>query len=111
MHWRTIYPGMDSFALPLACRRSNAHVFRFSPGAGTPRHRHGGLELTLILDGAFADENDIYKQGSLIVMDTDSAAHKPKACDTNGCVCITVFSGNLRMENPLARLFSSFFRF
>jgi putative transcriptional regulator len=111
LRWKTIYPGMDSFALPLECRRSHAHVFRFGPGMGAPRHRHGGLELTLILGGAFADENDIYKQGSLIVMDTDSAAHTPKACDTHGCVCITVLAGDIRPTNPFVRLFSPFFRF
>ena len=111
LRWRSVYPGVQTFLLPLECRRSAAHVFRFEPGHSAPKHSHGGLEITLVLDGAFSDGEDFHQQGSLMVMDLGDAPHAPKACNTNGCVCITVSSGDLHMVNPLLRMLSSFFRF
>ena len=111
LRWKPLYPGIESFMLPLTCRSSRAHVFRFGPGLAAPKHSHGGLEITLVLDGAFSDGNDFHQQGSLMVMDMNDAPHAPKACDMNGCVCITVSSGDMRMTNPLMRMLSPFFRF
>lgn len=111
LRWKSFYPGIDGFALPLECRKSKAHVFRFRPGISTPAHRHEGLEITLVLDGAISDEDGLYEQGSLLISDAEDKAHKPMASVDQGCVCLTVFSGPVHFTGAFARLLNPFFRF
>jgi putative transcriptional regulator len=110
--WRTIYPGLRAMRLPVQCRTSKTHIFQFNPGTGAPDHAHRGIELTLILDGAFADDEGVYEPGDLLVSTPQSPAHAPKACEKQGCVCLNVFSGGaVRLTGPLARLLNPFLRF
>jgi anti-sigma factor ChrR (cupin superfamily) len=41
-------------------------LLRYAPGASVPRHRHGGLETVLVLDGSQSDERGDYPAGSLV---------------------------------------------
>ena len=111
LRWRSFYPGIDGFALPLECRKSKAHAFRIRPGVSAPAHRHEGLEITLVLDGAIGDEDGLYEQGSLLISDVEDKAHKPMASVDRGCVCLTVFSGPVHFTGGLTRLLNPFFRF
>lgn len=110
LRWRTVHPGIDAFMLPLECRRSRTHMMRMQPGTISPLHRHRGLELTLILDGALMDETGVYEYGALIVSDEEEA-HAPKACTRRGGVCITVAPASETPADMLLRLMSPFLRF
>lgn len=109
LHWRRIHPGIEAFVLPLDCRSSRAQMLRFGPGFAPPRPRRVTLELTLVLGGAFADDDALYNPGTLIV--TESEAPAPRACDEHGGICLTVSSGpSSDMAALLARLLSPFSR-
>lgn len=42
-------------------------LFKFEPGAKTPKHEHMGLEQVLILEGGLEDHEGFYPPGSYIV--------------------------------------------
>lgn len=107
--WKSIYPGLDVFALPLECTASTARFMRARPAFETPPHTHSGLEIMLVLDGAIRDEDGLYRRGDLIVSD-ETDTHATKACPEQGCVCLVVTSGPIRLTG-LASLLNPFIRF
>lgn len=42
-------------------------LLRYAPRASVPRHRHGGLETILVLEGEQSDERGDYGAGSLVL--------------------------------------------
>ena len=79
-------------------------LLRVSPGTALPRHDHRGLELTLVLEGAFADEAGRYGPGDLAEVE-EGATHQPVALGPLGCVCLLATQGRLRFHGPMARMF------
>ena len=85
-----------------------ASLLHIDKGGSIPKHQHKGYELTLLLDGSFADENGTYHKGDFIYLE-GGAAHAPFS--KNGCLCYAVqnaplhfVSGISKVLNPLADL-------
>lgn len=106
--WAKPFPGFRVYQMPLACRRSSARILKVDKGAQGPRHRHGGIEITLVLDGAYSDETGTYRRGDLVVMDS-SVAHAPVACSEHGCCCLVVSTGALKLTG-WRRIFNPFLK-
>ena len=106
--WSTAIPGFDTLDLKLACKKSSARFVKFAPGFKTPHHKHQTTEITLILDGAFSDENGSYKQGDLIVTD-ETVEHAPTACRDLGCTCMVVSSKAIKLTG-IASLLNPFLK-
>jgi putative transcriptional regulator len=106
--WKPLYPGMKSVDLKMACRNSAARFLKIDPATKTPHHSHRGMEITLVLNGAFEDETGLYKRGDLIVTD-ETCEHTPVACPKNGCVCMIVTSAPIKLMG-LAGLLNPFLR-
>ena len=110
LKWQTFYPGIQFFDLPLECNKSKAQIIKAKPGKKAPAHEHGGMEITLMLDGAMTEHGQTYEVGDLIVHDADHGAHSPQACPEMGCVCLTVstepmrLTGLGRLLNPIIRM-------
>ncbi len=60
-------------------------LLRYAPGASAPRHRHGGLETIVVLEGAQSDERGTYGVGS-VVMNPEGSAHS--VWSDTGCVVL-----------------------
>lgn len=90
--WQKDIPGFQMFELPLACPQSQVRFVKAEPGKQAPAHTHEGIEITLLLDGAFTDEYGPHRRGELIVMDQADGAHSPVACRQQGCICMVVNS-------------------
>lgn len=69
-------------------------LFKFAPGAHTPRHEHMGVEQTFVLEGSLADHDGEVRAGNYVVRAAGSVhqAHAP-----NGSVHIAFFSRKNRM--------------
>jgi putative transcriptional regulator len=85
-------------------------LYHIKAGGSIPKHTHKGTELTLVLDGAFSDEDGLYQQGDFLMRDAEQV-HTPTAAQDADCVCIGVldapirFTGwNYRMLNPFLKL-------
>ncbi len=111
IQWKTLAPGIDYFDIPVPCnKREKAQLLRMAPGKSVLEHSHDGLELTLVLDGAFHDNTGSYHRGDLAVEEGHNHAHKPIADDTHGCVCLAVTSAPLHFTGILGTLINPFVR-
>ncbi len=109
VHWRTLYPGMQACDVSLECRSSHARFLKARRGVRAPEHTHKGMEITLVLDGAFSDDRGTFHRGELVVVD-ESCRHAPVACPQQGGTYMIVSSAPAQLTG-LARLLSPFFRF
>jgi putative transcriptional regulator len=81
-------------------------LLRVRPGAAVPRHAHRGAELTLVLEGAFADEAGRYGPGDLAEAEAE-VSHRPVAEGPADCVCLVAAQGLPRFGGLLGRLFGT----
>lgn len=103
--WRFLQPGMRSMDL-LSGPDGTTKLIRMKGGVGVPVHTHGGIELTVVLEGGFSDEFGAFLPGDIAVGDP-SLIHRPVS-DPEGCLCLATTVGGLRMTGPLGRLFNRF---
>jgi putative transcriptional regulator len=74
-----------------------------------PEHGHRGLELTLVLSGAFADETGLFRAGDLEVADED-LNHTPRATEDGPCLCVAANDAPLRFRAIIPRILQPIFR-
>lgn len=79
------------------------------PGQAVPDHGHNGLELTMVLQGAFSDETGRYGAGDVEVADAD-LEHTPVAEEGEPCICLAATDASLRFNAWVPRMLQPFFR-
>ncbi len=72
-----------------------------------PDHGHGGAELTLVLDGAYADQTGEYGAGDIQDVD-ENVEHTPMADSGTGCICLIASESPARFKGWIGRLFQPF---
>jgi putative transcriptional regulator len=88
---------------------ATVRLLRIPAGRAMPDHGHGGMELTLVLQGAFVDGNNRYGRGDLEVAD-QNMDHTPVAEAGEDCICLAATDAPLRFRGWLPRLVQPFFR-
>ncbi len=106
--WRFLQPGMRCMDL-LSGPNGTTRLIRMKGGVGVPTHTHGGIELTVVLEGGFSDEFGAFLPGDLAIGDP-SLIHRPVS-DPEGCLCLATTIGGLRLTGPVGRLFNRFIKF
>jgi putative transcriptional regulator len=106
--WRPVTRGVHEAALPLAGPDGErAALLRIAAGRAVPRHTHRANEMTLVLDGDFADEGGRYARGDLSIADP-TIEHQPMAGHGRDCLCLVVTSAPIRLTGLLTRLLNPF---
>lgn len=106
--WRQVTRGVEEAALPVTGKGGErATLLRIAAGRAIPKHTHRGLEMTLVLDGAFSDEAGQYGSGDVCVAD-GKIEHQPIAGLAQDCLCLVVASSPIRLTGPLMRLLNPF---
>jgi putative transcriptional regulator len=90
--WISTLPGMKEYPVP---GWPQARLVRLAAGRTIPRHSHGGLELTLVLEGAFSDASGLYQRGDICVAD-ETVEHSPRVSPDRECLCFAVIEGPYR---------------
>lgn len=99
--WRWVAPGVRQMSLMRDEAGGWLRLLRVSPGAWLPRHGHGNLEATLVLQGGFADEGGRYAPGDMAEVDAD-VSHKPVVDPGEDCVCLVGFDRPLQFPWPIS---------
>jgi putative transcriptional regulator len=80
-------------------------------GGSVPEHSHKGTELTLVINGSFADGVSFYSSGDFISLDHEHT-HAPTADAHEGCLVFIILdkplhftSGWARLINPLSHVY------
>lgn len=106
--WRSIGMGVKQAILKTS-RDATARLLFIPAGAAVPDHGHNGLELTLVLRGAFEDETARFGPGDIEVADED-LEHTPVADISEDCICLAVTDAPLRFNSLIPRLAQPFLR-
>ena len=108
VRWRRIGGGVRQAILPTG-RDATARLLYIPAGTAVPDHGHKGMELTLVLQGAFADENDRFGRGDIEIAD-EEVEHTPVALAGEDCICLAVTDAPLRFRGLVPRLAQPLFR-
>ena len=94
--WKHIGMGVKQSILETS-DDATARLLYIPPGTAVPDHSHSGIELTLVLQGAFADEDDYFAAGDIEVADGD-VKHAPVAAEGMPCICLAVTEAPLKFS-------------
>ncbi|MFN3936064.1 MAG: ChrR family anti-sigma-E factor [Gemmobacter sp.] len=108
IRWRPVGMGVRQAILRTA-RDASARLLYIPAGQAVPDHGHRGIELTLVLQGAFRDETDRFGRGDLEVADSD-LEHTPVAEAGEDCICLAATDAPLRFTGLLPRIAQPFLR-
>lgn len=102
LHWKKL-PGGISLANLSLDNKAQCDFLYMKPGSQIPRHKHQGIEITLVLDGTFTDDRGDYRPGDFIVKSGEDCHG---ASSDEGCLCFTVLESPVIFTSGLARLFN-----
>ena len=108
VRWRPIGMGVKQAILPTA-RDARARLLYIPAGIAVPDHGHNGTELTLVLQGAFADARDHFGPGDIEIADA-ALDHMPVADIGADCICLAATDAPLRFHSLIARIAQPFLR-
>ena len=105
--WRRLGLGVYQCVIPTGDKHSVSRLLRIPTGKPVPSHSHSGLELTLVLSGAFSDETGHYGRGDFQEAD-ETLEHQPHAIAGEDCICLAVTDAPLRFSSLAARMAQPF---
>lgn len=82
---------------------------KLAAGGKAPAHTHRGEETTIVLQGAFADQNGVFNQWDFVVLD-GTVNHKPVAVGCEDCITLSVLSAPVKLTGTFTRLLNPFIR-
>jgi putative transcriptional regulator len=108
--WRWLGPGVHVRDV-LGPRDGDCRVIllRIAPGQSTPRHTHGGVELTCVIEGAYATEDGVFSVGDFEEADPN-VTHQPRVVSSEPCLCVAALDGQIMLPGRLGRLLAPFVR-
>jgi putative transcriptional regulator len=106
--WKTLGMGVRQNILS-ADNEGSLRLLYIPAGQAVPEHSHGGLELTLILQGSFSDHTGHFGTGDVEIGDAD-LEHTPIADPGDPCICLAATDAPLRFKSLVPRLFQPLFR-
>ena len=108
VQWRPIAGGVKQAMLKTS-RDATVRLLSIPGGAAMPDHGHRGTELTLVLQGAFHDEDERFGRGDIEVANED-LHHTPIAEEGTDCICLAATDAPLRFRGLIPRIAQPFFR-
>lgn len=99
--WRRRLPGFKEY--PLDMDGCEVNLMWIRPGRALPAHTHKGMELILILDGAFNDERGRFGPGDISIAD-ETIDHRPVAEKDGPCIAFAVSDGPVRLTGSFRQM-------
>ncbi|HAD28863.1 MAG TPA: transcriptional regulator, partial [Rhodobacteraceae bacterium] len=106
--WTPLGGGVKQAVLPTD-KKAQARLLYIPAGQSVPDHGHRGLELTLVLQGSFADEVDHFGRGDIEIAG-DDLDHQPVAGSEADCICLTATDAPLRFNGLIPRIVQPFLK-
>ena len=108
VRWKPIGMGVKQAILPTS-KEASARLLLIPAGVAMPDHGHHGTEMTLVLKGAFQDDDGYFARGDIEIADSD-IHHTPVADIHEDCVCLAVADAPLQFDRLLPRIAQRFLR-
>ena len=104
--WRGLGGGVKHAVIKTG-GKATARLLKIPAGMKMPDHGHKGLEATLVLQGAFSDEDGRYGRGDIEIAD-EHLDHTPVAEAGEDCICLTVTAAPLKFNSWFPRIAQPF---
>lgn len=108
VNWKPVGMGVKQAILDTS-DSATARLLYIPAGVAMPDHGHRGTEMTMVLKGAFQDDDGYFARGDVETADSDMH-HKPVADIHEDCVCLAVTDAPLQFDRLVPRLAQRFFR-
>lgn len=106
VEWKGIGGGVSQMVLKTS-KEATVRLLKIPGGTAVPDHGHRGTELTLVLKGAFADEEDRFAAGDVEVANED-LTHTPIAEPGEDCICLAATDAPLEFKGIIPRIAQKF---
>ena len=106
VRWRGIGGGVKQSVIKTSSA-ATVRLLSIPAGAAMPDHGHRGTELTLVLKGAFTDEDGRFGRGDIEIANED-LHHTPIADDGEDCICLAATDAPLRFRKLIPRIAQPF---
>ncbi|MGJ8622817.1 MAG: ChrR family anti-sigma-E factor [Yoonia sp.] len=106
LKWRKVGGGVSQLVLKTS-KDASVRLLRIPAGTKVPDHGHQGTELTLVLQGAFVDEEDRFAAGDVEVAN-EELHHTPVAEEGMDCICLAATDAPLRFNGLVPRIAQKF---
>ena len=109
VRWRPVGMGVKQAILSTEKGPASARLLFIPAGAAVPDHGHHGLEMTMVLKGAFSDGDERFARGDVEIAGEDDN-HMPVADISEDCICLAVTDARLKFNSWLPKLAQPFLR-
>ncbi|MFK7870015.1 MAG: ChrR family anti-sigma-E factor [Roseobacter sp.] len=106
--WSPIGMGVKQAILPTS-KEATARLLLIPAGMAMPNHGHQGTEMTMVLKGAYQDEDDYFMRGDVEIADSDFQ-HTPVADIHEDCICLAVTDAPLQFDRLIPKIAQRFLR-
>ena len=106
VRWRNLGGGVKQSVLKTS-NQATVRLLQIPAGAAMPDHGHRGTELTLVLKGAFRDEDGRFGRGDIEIANED-LHHTPVAEEGEDCICLAATDAPLRFRRLIPRMAQPF---
>jgi len=86
---------------------ATARLLFIPAGQAMPKHSHRGMEMTLVLKGAFRDEDGVFARGDIEIAN-EEVDHTPVAEPGEDCICLVATDARLKFSGLLPRMAQPF---
>jgi putative transcriptional regulator len=100
--------GVKQAILPTS-KDATARLLFIPAGTAMPDHSHHGTEITMVLQGAFQDEDDYFARGDVEIADSNTH-HTPVADIHEDCICLAVTDARLQFDGLIPKIAQRFLR-
>ena len=87
--WRRLGADIELLLVRTPDRTATASLLRVAGGGAVPEHDHNGLELSVVLSGAFTVGDALFVAGDFAMVD-ETVTHEPRATPDEECICLVV---------------------
>ena len=102
--WRRVAPNVRRHAIGLeSSTASSLYMLYIEPGKAVPEHGHSGMEMTLVLSGAYRDDLGRFGPGDIADLD-EHVEHQPKVEPDLPCICLVATEAPTRFKGVFSRL-------
>lgn len=108
IRWKPVGMGVKQAILPTS-KDASARLLLIPAGTAMPDHGHHGTEMTMVLKGAFQDEDDYFARGDVEIADSD-IHHTPVADIHEDCICLAVADAPLQFNRLIPKIAQRFLR-
>jgi putative transcriptional regulator len=109
LSWSFVSPSLRAARLSAGQKDYEVSLHRIKKGGSVAEHDHRGLEVVVVLDGSFSDENGTYKPGDYLVKNPGDC-HRPTATMDRDCLCLSIVEAPVSLTGLLGKFVNPFLK-